>query len=224
MSVEPREHRIRVRRSARWYELGDATAAATEIWLVVHGYGQLARDFIRSFEPLADEHRIIVAPEALSRFYASVERGGTHREARVGAAWMTREDRDAEILDYVDYLDAVAGRARAAAPAAERLVALGFSQGTATVSRWAAFGTTAPDRLILWGGGPAEDLPARALAERVRVIELVHGVHDQVVPLAVVERAAERMRQEGGAVTMRSFEGGHRIDPGTLIEVARGTG
>jgi predicted esterase len=135
---------------------------------------------------------------------------------------MTREDREAEILDYVDYLDAVVERARAAAPNATRVVALGFSQGTATVSRWAVFGTNAPDRLVLWGGGPAEDLPPEGLAARLGdgAVEIVHGRHDRVIPLAVVERAAARLRAHGLAVELHAYDGGHRIDPVVLTAIA----
>lgn len=219
---EPRERHIRVQRSARWYELGGGGAGVTEIWLVVHGYAQLARDFIAAFEPIATPARLIVAPEALSRFYTDVERGATHQQARVGATWMTREDREAEILDYVDYLDAVLDRVRAAAPSAGRVVALGFSQGTATVSRWAVLGARAPDRLILWGGGPAEDLPAARLSERFGAIgiEIIHGAHDRVVPLAGVERAAARLQAHGIAVALQTYPGGHRIEPELLTTVA----
>ena len=219
---EPRQHHIRVQRSARWYELGGGGAGVTEIWLVVHGYAQLARDFIAAFEPIAAPGRLIVAPEALSRFYTQVERGVSHQQAQVGATWMTREDRDAEILDYVDYIDAVLDRVRAAAPSAGRVVALGFSQGTATVSRWAVLGARVPDRLILWGGGPAADLPVPRLTERLGAlsIELVHGVRDRVVPRGDVERAAARLRAHGVAVELRSYEGGHRIEPELLATVA----
>lgn len=219
--TEPREHRIRVRRSARWYELGSPGPAVREIWLVVHGYGQLAGAFIEWFTPIAGPERLIAAPEALSRFYVSPP-GGDHRQAAVGATWMTRADREAEILDYVDYLDAVVARVRGSAPGAERLVALGFSQGTATVSRWAAHGAEAPDRLILWGGGPADDLPATLLRERFGTtpLEVVQGLRDGVVPFAAVERTVERFRGAGVAVDLRSYEGGHRIDPAVLAEVA----
>jgi predicted esterase len=222
VSLQPREHHIRVRRTARWYELGEATPAVREIWLVIHGYAQLARDFIAAFEPIAAAERLIVAPEALSRFYTAVERGGAHQRASVGATWMTREDREAEILDYVDYLDAVVERIQAAAPNASRTVALGFSQGTATASRWALLGASAPHRLILWGGGPAEDIQPEQLAGRFPAlpIELVHGTEDHVVPIAIVQRAAERLRAHGVAIEMRTFEGGHRIDPAVLVEVA----
>lgn len=216
------EHHIRVQRSARWYQLGQPTPAVREIWLVVHGYAQLARDFVAAFEPIAAPERLIVAPEALSRFYTASERGTSHRQVAVGASWMTREDREAEVLDYVDYLDAVLARTRAAAPNATRVVALGFSQGTATVSRWAVLGATAPDRLILWGGGPAEDLDPARVAERFAgmPIELVHGTNDRIVPLSVVEETAARFRARGAAMPLRTFDGGHRIDRDVLIEVA----
>jgi dienelactone hydrolase len=81
----------------------------------------------------------VVAPEALSRFYVDRGEPAAGTPARVGATWMTREDREAEIADYVRYLDraldAAAGRPGAAAPA---LGVLGFSQGAATACRWAA--------------------------------------------------------------------------------------
>lgn len=222
MTGEPREHRLRVGRSARWYELGEPGPAVREIWLVVHGYAQLARDFIAAFEPIVGPERLVVAPEALSRFYIHVEPGESHMRASVGATWMTREDRDAEILDYVDYLDTVAARARAAAPNATRLVGLGFSQGTATASRWAVLGAAAPDRLVLWGGGPAEDLTAGQLAVRFSStpIEIVHGRSDRVVPLAGVERAAARLQGHGVAIEVNTYDGGHRIDADVLARLA----
>lgn len=222
MRAVPSEHRIRVGRSARWYQLGEPSPAVREIWLVLHGYAQLARDFIGAFEGIATAERLVVAPEALSRFYTPADRGVAHANASVGASWMTREDREAEILDYVDYIDAVAARARASVPNASRLVALGFSQGTATASRWAVLGAGPPNRLILWGGGPADDLPAEQAAARLAnlTVELVHGTQDQVVPLAIAERAAAAMRERGVAVDLRTFEGRHRIDPHVLAQVA----
>src|SRR4029077_7364472 len=97
------EHRIRTQRSARYYTLGPAGAAAREGWFVCHGYAQLAGRFLEKLRVLDDGHRHLVAPEGLSRFYLSQ----SPAERRVGACWMTREDRLAEIDDYVHYLDAV---------------------------------------------------------------------------------------------------------------------
>ena len=63
------EHHITVERSARYVTLGPRDGTAREIWFALHGYGQLAGDFIRLFGALDDGTRAIVAPEALNRFY-----------------------------------------------------------------------------------------------------------------------------------------------------------
>ena len=76
-----------------------------ELWYVLHGYGQLAAPFLDDFRAIDDGTRLIVAPEALSRFYEGDVQARLHKDAKVGASWMTREDRDAEIADYVAYLD-----------------------------------------------------------------------------------------------------------------------
>src|SRR5258705_7905505 len=89
-----------VSRMARYFTIGRPDR---EVWFVLHGYGQLAARFLSRFEPLDDGGRLIVAPEALSRFYLTEDSA----ERRVGASWMTREDRLTEIEDYVQYLEAV---------------------------------------------------------------------------------------------------------------------
>src|SRR5881394_2158647 len=134
-----REHRVETRRSARYYALGPEARSASELWFVIHGYGQLAAQFIRVFEAIDDGTRRIVAPEALNRFYLVAADSAPASDRPVGATWMTREDREYEIEDYITYLDRVANEeiervaARVVPP---RLIVLGFSQGTATVGRW----------------------------------------------------------------------------------------
>jgi len=98
-----REHHLPVSRTARYFTIGEPDASLTELWFVCHGYGQLAGRFVRHFESIDAPHRMIVAPEALSRFYVEVA-GKTHADTHVGASWMTREDRLSDIEDYVEYL------------------------------------------------------------------------------------------------------------------------
>ena len=138
------EHTLTTPRTARYFTLG-VPERANDLWFVCHGYGQLAARFLERFRPIETGQRCIVAPEGLSRFYLSE----SPSERRVGASWMTREDRLHEIDDYVRYLDAVYG---ALQPRAAKVTVLGFSQGTATACRWAALGSARIDRLILWGG------------------------------------------------------------------------
>src|SRR3989454_2553078 len=131
-----KEHHIDVSRTARYFALGDP-ARAGEVWFACHGYGQLAARFLEKLRVLDGGRRYLVAPEGLSRFYLSE----SPTERRVGAGWMTRGDRPAEIEDYVRYLDAVyadgfwsLARAPLTAPA------LGVSQGASTGSPRAAAG------------------------------------------------------------------------------------
>src|SRR5439155_5746399 len=107
-----REPRIDVRRTARYYALGPDDHSACELWFVLHGYGQLAAQFVRLFETLDDGTRRIVAPEALNRFYLIGAETAPAADRPVGATWMTREDRDHEIEDYLGYLDDVAKAVR----------------------------------------------------------------------------------------------------------------
>src|SRR6266498_2722637 len=139
------EHRLTVSRTARYFTLGRPDR---EVWFVLHGYGQLAALFLRHFEPLDDGTRLIVAPEGLSRFYLTEDPA----ERRVGASWMTREDRLTEIEDYVQYLDAVhADVVGSVDRSLVKVRVLGFSQGAATACRWASTGASRVDRLIVWG-------------------------------------------------------------------------
>jgi hypothetical protein len=95
-------HRIVVPRSARYYTLGPTHGFPREVWIVCHGYGQLASRFLGQFAGLDDGTRLIVAPEALSRFYLDpIPERRDQRNPRVGATWMTKEDRDAEIADQL---------------------------------------------------------------------------------------------------------------------------
>lgn len=193
----PREHRLAVTRSARCFTLGPA--APNEAWVVLHGYGQLAARFLCGLAPLARPDRLLVAPEGLSRHYLD---GGS---GRVGASWMTKEDREAEIRDYLAYLEQV--RTELAPPVP--LTILGFSQGVATAARWAVATVPAPVRLIAWGGLLPEDVPAAALA-RVRVTCVV-GERDEWATPDRVEAQAAQLRPTGVTIDVHRFAGGHEI-------------
>src|SRR5213083_2676659 len=175
------EHFLSISRTARYFTLGHLRDA-TELWFVCHGYGHLASRFLERFRPLETQRRCIVAPEGLSRFYLSEH----PTERRVGASWMTREDRLAEIEDYVRYLDAVYADVCGVLDRAQVTVhALGFSQGVATVSRWAAMGKAKIDRLILWGGEfpPDLDLTLGTVVTRLSAarLTLVYGRADEFI-------------------------------------------
>lgn len=214
------EHAIAVPRTARYYTLGPTHGFPRELWFVCHGYGQLAGRFIEQFASLDDGTRLIVAPEALSRFYldAIPERRNQHTP-RVGATWMTREDRLAEIADYVVYLDHLASEMKHhLAGASPRVVVLGFSQGAATVSRWLAASELRADQLVLWGGSIPPELDLAAWADRLQGahITLVAGESDEYATPKVVAGEAERLSAAGVEFTLQRFVGGHSIDDDAL--------
>ena len=202
-------------RTARYHVLGNA-AKAQSIWIVVHGYGQLARYFLTAFEDL-EEGRLIIAPEGLSRFYTD----DAHQ--RVGATWMTREDRMHEIDDHVAYLDALVASIGQEAPGLS-VNALGFSQGVATVMRWALRGRTRLHRLVLWGGQLPPELDAASISDALRTtrVDLVYGEQDKLVPERVFRDAEERMRSAALKVSTHMFPGGHALDPVILARCMSG--
>jgi len=166
---------------------------------------------------LDDGRRYLVAPEGLSRFYLSE----SPTERRVGASWMTREDRLAEIDDYVRYLDAVyADVFGSLARAQVTLHALGYSQGASTVSRWAAMGNAQIDRLTLWGGEfpPDLDLTLDTVVNRLRAarMALVYGRSDEYITPKVVQTITARLRQRGIPFTEIPFDGGHELNEAVL--------
>lgn len=212
-----REHHIVVRRHARYFVAGDL-ATARDVWIVVHGYGQLAADFLASCSQIATGERALVAPEALNRFYRERAGEGTHTTTPVGATWMTREDREAEIADYVGYLDAVAAEVTGAGG---RLTVLGFSQGVATVTRWVALGAARVDRVILWAGSLPDDLDIAAHAGRFPgALDVVVGSRDKYASWADVETQRLRLEAAGLSPRVHGFDGGHRLDRQTLLTLA----
>ncbi len=203
------EHHVSTPRSARYFTLGSPEHAA-DVWFVCHGYGQLASRFLERFRPIEAERRCIVAPEGLSRFYLTESAA----ERRVGASWMTREDRLREIDDYVRYIDAVYGKV---VTRDARVTALGFSQGTATVCRWAALGSSRIDRLVVWGGEVPPDLDLKRL--RVPGLTLVYGTRDEFFTPKIIAVTESRLREHKIAYDLVPFDGGHEVDAPTLVRL-----
>ena len=217
--VTVREHQLSVRRTARYYTLGGGAAIA-QIWMVCHGYGQLAARFARYFAGIASPERLVIVPEALSRFYID-----TAAREIVGASWMTREHRVAEIDDYVAYLDGVY-EAAAGTTHGARLTAFGFSQGASTVSRWAALGHHAVSRLILWGGELPPDLDLQAAAPRFAALEavVVHGTGDEIITAKVVQGIVRRLEEHRIRHRLVEFDGGHEVNEEVLKRTVEDVG
>ena len=224
--TEPRlsTRHIRVARTARYYTMGGRGEGVDEAWFALHGYRQAARRFARRFEVMDAPERIVVVPEGLSRFYVDPSPGRHGTEHRVGASWMTREDRDNEIADYVAYLDALAGEmATSAAPAARHRVVLGFSQGAHTASRWVVLGCTAVRELVLWGAGLSTDLTPDALAAGLEGVHVtfVRGTRDKFRDRREEEAHDALLEELGISFRVLVHPGEHEIAPEPLLDIAR---
>jgi predicted esterase len=221
-----REHRVETRRSARYYALGPDAGSTNELWLVIHGYGQLAAQFIRVFDAIDDGTRRIVAPEALNRFYLVAADSAPASDRPVGATWMTREDREHEIEDYVAYLDRVASKeldSFAVRGVRPRLIVLGFSQGTATVGRWIARGAIRPTHVVIWGGflPPEIDLSSPGQKLRTSSLHVLIGDRDRYTSADRVTEEEQRLLSAGVPYDLIRYPGGHGISRDRLVELAR---
>jgi predicted esterase len=210
--MTPIEHHLTVPRTARYLTEGEVESAG-EVWFVLHGYSMLAAVFLKWFEPAFRTGRLLVAPEALSRAYFD-EGGGR----RVGASWMTKEDRDVEIEDQIRYLDLLAGQVLTAVPGEPRVQIHGFSQGTATACRWVSFGRIRAERLVLWSGGVPPDLPLDRYGPVLTRsgLTLAIGSRDKYITTADIDREQTRLAAAGLTPPVHRFDGGHRVDAALL--------
>ncbi len=214
-----RDHRISVHRTARYVTLGD-WQGVKEVWFVLHGYSQLARHFIRWFEPVVQPGRLLVAPEALSRAYFEEKAGAR----RVGASWMTKEDREAEIEDYVRYLDEVADVVMREFAPETRVEVHGFSQGGATAARWVTLGRRTVHRLVVWGSLLPPDLDLKRLTSRLEgtPVVLALGERDRYVNQEQVRSELARLEHRGLPHQFLSFAGGHVVDREAVLALDDG--
>ncbi len=210
MSVQ---HHIPISIKASYYTLNKLTEDTERVWLVFHGYGQLAEYFIKKFEGLDPKKNFIIAPQGLSKYYLDGVYG------RVGASWMTKEDRLTEIENQYAYIDAVLKQFDFSD---KELIYFGFSQGTATMGRYAAHAKIPFSKMIIWAG----TFPPDTDPQDWRYLTGKEGIHyytskediyfkDEMIPKQneVVKTALEREPE------LHWYDGGHRVIPELLTKI-----
>ena len=113
-----RQHWISTEQEQRMDVLGELKPSTKHIWIGLHGYGQLVEFFQRPFRDLATEDRVFVFPQAPHKFYINGVSG------RVGASWMTKDERLKDIDNQKKYLTTVINWAHAKAPSTPNLAKL----------------------------------------------------------------------------------------------------
>lgn len=208
------EHHISVTKTARYFTAGELTERTRYVWFVLHGYGQLANKFLSFFEPFASEEHFFIAPEALNKFYWKGFGG------KPVASWMTSEDRENEISDYLNYLDQLYAEMLPKHINAEKVV-LGFSQGTATGTRWVAADNVDVQHLVMWSGPLAHDIDWDNAQHRFESIDsyLVIGKQDEFISEGDVAKQKEYLEQLGFDYTFLEFDGSHELHKETFLKI-----
>jgi len=207
---------------AHYYQLSPLTSETRQVWFVLHGYGQLARYFIKKFDALKERNICVIAPEGLSRFYLEpVESRAITGNNRVGATWMTSENRLTDIENYLHYLDALHAKVMDDFPQVP-VTLLGFSQGVATASRWAIHNPHLFSRLILWAGNFPPDMDFTRGKEifSTKEVTLVYGTQDPYINDQRLAEITELTQKLGIKPPIITFDGGHEIDEATLLSLS----
>jgi predicted esterase len=203
-------HHFEIKKTARYATLGNLSAQTEQIWFVCHGYGQLAEYFIRKFNIFDEEKHFVVAPEGLSRFYLDNFSG------RVGATWMTKEDRKQEIEDYLAYLNQLYAHIfedASLSPDDFKINIMGFSQGVATASRWVFDGKVKFDSFVMWAGNIAHDLDFGKTQAILgdKSLYFVYGEQDELIKPEHFAKQTEQLQKLNLAAKIIPFEGKHEV-------------
>ena len=200
-----KENRVKFSFDARYFTDGDSEA--DHIWLCLHGYAQLAPYFIRKFNVIAEQAQVVV-PEGLHRFYMQDGSG------RVVASWMTKEDRETDIKNYLEYLDTVMSdilTSRKTKP--QKIILFGFSQGVATACRYFAHSALEITDVILWAGAlpPDLDLTAMRSKRKTACFHLIYGDEDPYMKDSPYKTSMEVLDDLGYSYDLETFSGVHEI-------------
>lgn len=198
------EQKLSAPKTFRYWISGDFKKAI-KLLIVLHGYGQLAEFFIRKFNGVPEDY-LIVAPEGMHRFYLNGTSG------RVGASWMTKEDRESDIADNLNWLTQLFAELTEQ-KSFDKTILLGFSQGGATAARWFYSQKVQIDQLILWASVFPPDLE-KPVINPISNNYFVIGTEDEFYNLEAQKNEIE-FYEKIGFQTLH-FEGKHDIEIRTL--------
>lgn len=202
---------LKINKTARIATYGNPEAK--NVWVVLHGYGQLVPFFIRHFHGLSAQNNYVIAPEGFHRFYLEGTSG------RVGASWMTKEERLQDIDDYIGYLDQVY---QEMIPKESKKILLGFSQGVATASRWLNLSKSEFDVTINWAGVFPPDLDFKEVRKMEKTLNYyVYGKQDPYFSVERFEAFKNLFKELKIDVTLFPFEGKHEINKSILTKIEK---
>lgn len=210
MKLKISEFNIITQKTARYYSNRPDSVNIEFVWFVLHGYAQLAKDFVKEFDFLNDNNTLIVAPEGLSKFYF---------RNNVGASWMTKEDRLNDINDYLNYLNLLFDEIGAKYNLSKaKFNLLGFSQGVHTAVRWFVSTNHNFDRLLLCSSDFPKDADFDNLKNKLQKSKMyfIYGNKDDVIGKQTFQESVNLLRINEVGFDEIVFEGKHTIDKNSI--------
>ena len=209
---------LQIEKKARYFQLGNPGNDTSIVWVVLHGYGMLSEFFIQKFKKLENKNTLILAPEALNRFYIDTNYG------RVGASWMTKDERQDDIKENIKYLNSLMDQIiKEIGHNRFKINVLGFSQGGATACRWLFKSGLKFENLIMWAG----DIPEDTLTEDNRLkwndmnTHLVMGKKDELINEEMKAKFLKLVTDYKLDYKLTLYDGDHRIYPDVLMELIK---
>ncbi len=202
----------------RWFEAvthgrvllaEEATAAVPAErtwWIGFHGYGENADASLAALDALPSASGDTrVAIDALHSFYT--------KHGDVVGCWMTKRGREQAIRDNVRYTSRVlAGLGADLGGLPDRLIVVGFSQGTAMTYRaataWASEHPALPVAVIALGGDVPPELDSAALGRLGRVL-IGRGDGETWYSEEKLAEDHARLVAAGVSTTVARYAGGH---------------
>ena len=200
---------------APFYKLNRLSDQTERVWFVFHGYGQLSKYFSRKFEHLDPNRNFLIFPQGLHKFYLPGHK-------KVGASWMTKEDRLTDIDNQWAYLYAVWKTCLSETDlTGKEIIFFGFSQGVATVSRYLHYSKLSINKLILWAGSfPIEfktgDFDFLSAETKV---EFIYGDDDEFYSVNQFEEKAIELKAILPQLQVKSFAGKHDLQKELLQQL-----
>lgn len=196
---------LKTTRTARYFTLGRLDETTKIIWFVFHGYAQTADHLLESLQELHDPNTFIIAPEGLSRFYWK------DFSSNPVASWMTKLDRESDIEDNQAYLNKLY-KSFDIDENEIQVNFLGFSQGTATMSRWIALDEIKSNKIVFYAGRVAHDIDlSKSKNFKKADLIFIYGKQDRFISEENVSQLIDRFTKNGLDLKVYDFEGKHKV-------------
>jgi predicted esterase len=199
---------IQISRTAHYYSLGN-DIDPSKILIALHGYGQKADDFLGAFTSSTKEDTLIIAPEAVSKFY--------NKKRETVSSWMTSLHREDEIKDYINYLNTLVKIILTNYSNINTINVLGYSQGCSTASRWVFNTTQSINHIFLCSGSCPPELKGKVNVKA----SLYFGMQDKILSIKKAKEEIDAYKKIFEVEKLILFEGGHIVSNECLADIIK---